>query len=506
MIAPAGNLFAPASEEVDDIELYPWQAEAVEALRDGIRRRTMNQVLAAPTGSGKTTMAAYLIREAKRKGSRAVFIADRTNLIDQTSALFDRYGISHGVIQADHWRKDRGKLVQVASAQTLGRRGWPDTDLIVVDECHSLYANVTARIARRDVPVIGLSATPFTRGLGKLYDGVVTVRTTRQLLADGYLAPYRIFAASEPDMDGVKTDHKGEWDKRETETRAMPIIGDLVTEYLKHCEGKKFIAFGVNVAHCEEIQRRFMAAGVQCGLYTYHTGPDARQAMLRDFAERDGYLMGLVSVAALAKGFDAPCVEAVILARPLRNGFADHIQMIGRALRRDPENPPKIATILDHAGNCVRFWDRMNDFFENGVSELDDGRKKEKKAKAEKAERQPAKCPKCAHVHPPRPMCPACGFEYPRRSRVETVAGTLSELTGLPAGTDSDRQAIYSGLLYIALERGYAEGWAAHKYKERFGSWPNGLEKMPAPPPRALTNWVRSRMIAWAKGRAKAGV
>lgn len=490
--------------ETEAIDLYDWQQDAIEGLRENIRRGTMNQVLAAPTGSGKTVMASYLVHECYAKGKCAAFVADRNALVDQTSETFDRYGIPHSVIQGDHWRTDWDMPIQVVSPHTISRRKkWPDADLIIVDECHTLYKTTTDRIKARDTITIGLTATPFTRGMGKMYDAVVTVRTTNQLIADGYLAPYRIFAASEPNMDGVKVNSFGEWAEKEASSRSMEIVGDVVEQYLRHAAGQKFIAFGVDTKHCAEIQRQFMEAGIVCGLYTYHTSDEERADMIRDFRERDSYLQGLISVSALAKGFDNPAVECVIIARPLRKSLAEHIQIIGRGLRVDPNNPDKVCTILDHAGNTVRFWGPMNHFFGFGADELDMGGRKEKK-KAEAREKEPMKCPKCAHVHDPRPACPMCGHEYPRKSTVLHVAGELSELTGLPAGSADDRQATYSGLLFIAHSRGYSEGWAAHKYKERFGAWPNGLAKVKDMPSAALLKWVQSRLIAWAKAQGKA--
>src|SRR5690606_20047611 len=87
-----------------NIQLRDYQEESIERLRHNIRRGVMTQVLCAPTGSGKTVCAAYLLHECYEKGKRALFIADRVALIDQTSATLDQYGIPHGVIQADHWR------------------------------------------------------------------------------------------------------------------------------------------------------------------------------------------------------------------------------------------------------------------------------------------------------------------------------------------------------------------------------------------------------------------
>lgn len=484
----------------EEINLYPFQSASVEALRENIRNGVKNQILCAPTGSGKTICATYLLRECYAKRKRAIFVADRINLIDQTSAVLDRYGVPHGVIQAQHWRFNSGQLIQVGSAPTLERRGWPDDlSLIVVDEAHCIRKQVAERITQRDAVTIGLSATPFARGLGRLYDALVTITTTNKLIADGFLSGFRIFAASEPDMTGAKV-VAGEWTEAAAAERSMPIIGDCVAEYLKHGEGKKFIAFGVNVEHCEEMQRQFLAAGVQCALYTYRTGDAERAEMVTEFRKRDSYIRGLVSVAALSKGFDVSDVEVIIMARPLRSSFAEHIQIIGRGLRS--HEGKSICTILDHAGNCVRFWSQMQDFFENGAASLDDGKHREKK-KAGKKEREPIKCPSCYAVHAPAPLCPQCGFVHPKRNDVLYEAGELKALANEPGASKDEKQHVYAQLRRIAIDRGYKEGWAAHKFRERFGVWPRGLLDIELPPTPALTNWVRSRQIAYAKAVRK---
>jgi len=483
-----------------DITLYGFQDESVNALRENIRAGVRNQILSAATGSGKTVIAAYLLRECHAKSRRAIFVADRINLIDQTSATLDLYGIPHGVIQAQHYRWRPWERIQVASAATLERRSWPeDTDLIIVDEAHCIRKQVVSRIDKRDCITIGLTATPFTKGLGKHYDAIVTVTTTNKLIAENYLSSFRIFAASEPDMTGAKV-VAGEWTDEAAAERAMPIIGDCVAEYLKHGDNRKFIAFGVNVAHCEEMQRQMLAAGIQCSLYTYRTGDDERTEMVREFRKPDSYIRGLISVAALSKGFDVSDVEVIIMARPLKSSLSEHIQILGRGLRS--HEGKTVCTILDHAGNCDRFWNSMHDFFENGASVLDDGKRKEKK-KAAKHEKKPMKCPKCAAVHAPRPSCPACGFVYPKFSNVEHEAGELKEVAGGQAMRTEDKRHLYAELKTIAVERNWSDGRLAHVFKDIAGTWPNNYrDEPPAEPSQTTRNKVISLTIRFVKSKA----
>jgi hypothetical protein len=69
--------------------------------------------------------------------------------------------------------------------------------------------------------------------------------------------------------------------------------------------------------------------------------------------------------------------------------------------------------------------------------------------------------------------------------------------------TANEKLGFYQGLLWIAKERGYRTGWAAHKYREKFGAWPAVKYAVPKPPDDALRSWVRSRQIADARAMEK---
>lgn len=494
-----------------NIKLRPYQLDSVEEMRALLRSGKRNIIVCVPTGGGKTVIGSHLMEECKGKGKRAVFVADRIALIEQTSATFEKYGIPHGVIQGDHPRFRPWEHIQVASAQTLAKRGWPDADLIIVDECHAMMKTVTDRIKARDTVVIGLSATPLTKGLGKLYDGIVTTITTNELIAgpllpDGtrdqpYLVPFRVYSASEPDMTGAKA-VAGEWTDDEAAARAIPIVGDCVAEYLRYGEGKKFIAFGCNVAHCEEMQRQFMAAGVNTDMYTYRTDDDARAALVDEFRKPDSTVRGLISVSALSKGFDVSDVEVIIMARPLKSSLAEHIQILGRGLRIHPGKTQCI--VLDHSGNCARFWGPMHAFLDQGVTELDDGVKKSRAA-APEFEKKPIKCPNCDHLHDPLPACPSCGHMHKKQSAIEHVPGSLKQITGrkAPGPSVQDKRDFYAQLQFVAIDEGYKQGWVAHKFKEKFREWPNfddfPRHVTPMVPTTAVLNWLKSKRIAFAR-------
>lgn len=480
--------------------LRPLQVAAIGAVRQEWARGHKNVLLQAPCGFGKTELATGLLQAANDHGSPSVFVCDRLSLIEQTSQRFDKYALPHGIIQGQNERWMPWRKVQLCSIQTLQRRSWPESKLIVADEAHVLPRALKERIRRRDCYTVGLTATPFTKGMGQYFDVVVNAATTNQLIREGLLCNYQIYDPGAPDMTGAKVNLRGEWDEEETEKRVLPLVGCCVEQYLKWGQDRKFIVFAVSVAHAEELQRKFLGADIKTALYTYRQTDEERNESVREFRKPDSYLRGLISIESLTRGFDVADVGVLILARPLRNSLSTHIQMIGRVLRTAEGKADAI--ILDHSGNCRRFFGRTEDFFENGVQSLDDGTKKEKK-KPEAREREPMTCPKCTHLHRPLPMCPMCGHEYPRQSKVVHVPGQLSPLTGLPAGSGEDRQSVYSQLLYIQHQRGYKERWAEMRFQNWFGVKPHGLQAVLETPTRKTENRVRSELIAWAKSKER---
>ena len=87
------------------------------------------------------------------------------------------------MIQANHWRARPWEHIQVVSAQTLARRELPYIPrLLVWDECHAMYQSVLDYCKNESIKVIGLTATPFTKGMGKVFTNVVNSTTTNRLI------------------------------------------------------------------------------------------------------------------------------------------------------------------------------------------------------------------------------------------------------------------------------------------------------------------------------------
>jgi hypothetical protein len=193
----------------------------------------------------------------------------------------------------------------------------------------------------------------------------------------------------------------------------------------------------------------------------------------------------------------------VVLARPTKSEIL-YTQIVGRGLRTAAGKIDCL--ILDHSDTTLRLGFVSDIHHEK----LDDGRYQ--KGTAGAAERKPAlpkECKACSYLKPAGVhKCPSCGFAPERQSHIEDRAGSLVQLNGKRKGktveTPESKQRFYSMLIWIARDRGYQAGYAANRYKAKFGVWPRNLIEAAVPPDATVLNWLKAQQIAYRKGKAKA--
>jgi superfamily II DNA or RNA helicase len=445
------------------------------------------------------------MKATSEKYKRAAMVLDRIVLVDQTSMRLTKYRIKHGVFQADHPMLDKRHRLQVCSAQTLERRSdFPDIDLLIVDECHIARKQTSDFIKDNpNVKVIGLTATPFTKGLGELYTNVVCGSTTGDLVKKKWLTPLKVYIAKEIDMTGAKK-IAGEWAQDEVTERSMKITGSIVAEWEKKCNEvfgrpRKTIVFCAGVAHGSALVNEFAGKGYNFVSISYKDNDEFKRAAIEDFAKPDTCIHGLIATDILTRGFDVTDVMVGVSARPFSKSLSSHIQQMGRVMRT--HEGKEFALWLDHSGNYLRFQDDWDEIYEEGVKSLDDKGEKAKREPTEKKKKE-SKCPMCSALWPKNSdTCTSCGHVRQKRNQVEAVAGVMEELIAGKKVKRDDKQMFYSELLYIAKMNNYNPGWASNYYRNKFGVWPRGLEEKTIPPSIATSKWVRHKMLKWVKGK-----
>lgn len=488
------------------LTLRPYQAQAFQNLRIALAGGVARQMLYSPTGSGKTEIMIAIVIRAILKGKRVLVLSNRIHLVGQTARRFTKSRIAYGVIQGINTRMT-GSNVIIASIQTVAKRGFAEFDLVLIDEAHAVAGSKSYRavIAAAKCPVIGFSATPFSRGLGRHYDELggplfeqmVIAATIPELITDGYLVDVDVYAPCEPDMAGIKLTRNsfGELDYSDADagraTDKPELVGDIVAHWMRLAKGTSTVCFASNIAHSKHIVEQFLAAGVAAEHIDCYTSDDERKAILRRIAT--GETLVISNVGILAEGWDFPACKTLILARPTKS-LIRYLQMIGRVLR--PHETKLRALVLDHSGTVIRLGFPTDEF----PLELDDGTPINPSASKEREAPLPKVCPSCSYVTTVH-KCPVCGFAPERKADVNVTDGELVLLTKKPKATKIGKQDFYSQLLAVAGIKGYKAGWVSRKYKEYYGVWPSGLKDVATEPTAEVHNILKHLQIRNAKSK-----
>ena len=490
------------------ISLRPHQEKAIEMLRESMRKGHKRIVLAAPCSFGKTRVAAWMLAEAAKNGIRGVFICDRVKLVQQALDDFDEHGLDVGVIQGDHWRWNPSALIQIASIQTLARRKQKlEFNLAVVDECHTHYETLSEYMTLYNkVPFIGLSATPYSKGLGKWYSDLVIPATPSDLLDAGYLTPVRYFGGKQVDTKGLKTralrtggtdydpNHLGKRLESDIE-----LTGDIIKNWQEHGEDSQTIMFCPTIAHSKHMVEQFNAAGIAAEHIDGYMDEKERK-WIYDAHDRGEFKI-LSCSRLLNTGYDAPQVKCLIDCFPTRS-YIQHVQRGGRIMRLCEGKDYSI--YLDHAGNVTKLG--LPELIIPGS--LDDGEKafaEKNQVKKDKKETKPRTCPQCYQLFTGF-RC-ACGYEVPPKDRIVTDGTMLEEIQAKKKEnkivSNADKARFLGELMLHGRVKGYKLGWAMNKYRERFGVWPNKVH------PAEVTgisqdtkNWITHTNIKRAKSQA----
>ena len=471
-------------------------------LRESLARGNKRPLLAAPCSFGKTITAAYILKQAYEKGKRGIFICDRVKLVQQTLEEFDEHELPFGVMQGIHELNDPTKPIQIASVQTLARRGQVDFDVAIVDECHVHYETVTKYMEMfSNVPFIGLSATPYSRDLGRYYDDLVLPITPRGLLDKGFLCPVHYYGGKRPDLSGVRRKRirtgGSDYDPDSLGTayeNDKALAGDVIYNWMQHGENSQTIAFCPSIRHSKYLVDKFNLAGIPA-VHIDGYMDDEERRIIYEAHDRGEYKI-LSCSRLLNTGYDAPQVKCLIDCYPTKS-LISYIQRAGRIMRLHESKD--YAIYLDHAGNC-----QTHGFAEDIIPEgLDDGERRfsERNQVKEKKEPKVRECPQCTRQFVGI-KC-ECGYEIPVRDQIVTDDQILAKL-------NSDQYSLevkseWLGELYLyAHEKGKSEGWAHHKFKNKFKEWPNKVKPVMAKSVSdEVKNWIKHENIKYIKGKSK---
>ena len=439
----------------------PYQTQAIHDIRAAFKAGARRVCFVLATGGGKTMISSLIGAGLHGNGKKAIYLGHRTEIVFQLGAALRKVAVPFSYLTAATIGMPRASIL-VASMPTLHRRKQRipfEPDLLFVDECHHSRSRTWEEVIHHfpKAKVVGLTATPCRldgKGLGDVFDTLVEGPDTAELIADGFLSDFQVYAPKPPNLTGVHM-RAGDYVAAELDQamRKAAITGDAVKHYTRLAAGKSAVVFCVSVAHAEEVAEQFRRAGYKFQSIDGKMSAEQRQALIADMTA--GRIHGLTSCDIISEGTDIPRIEVVVMLRPTKS-FGLYRQMAGRGLRLF-DGKDKLL-ILDHAGNTL-----VHGMIDEPVEwSLAGGAKR-----AESGERSVAlrNCPKCLSVHKSAPECPRCGHVYVVKSRViEQVDGDLELMVrGSHSRTGKSKgywDAAYEALKAVEQAKGYKRGWA----------------------------------------------
>ncbi len=276
--------------------------KAVQSYEEGVK----SVLIWAPTGAGKSLVGLSVLKAMELANPNMTFgwVAMRRKLLEQAFLEnYNRVGV---------------KNIKFVS---MYDKNPPQFDFMVTDECQHDAANICATMHKTAGAkfALGMTATPFRTDRIKLsYERVISDCGIRYLIEQGYLTNFHQYVLPEYTPKSV-TDQ---------------ILADPK-------KWGKTIIFMQTTDLCDETQKYLREGGVKCEILLGAYANRHREAVYEQF--ENGDVQVLINVYLLTEGFDCPDLETVFVRD---SGKLCVIQMGGRAFRKDPRNPNKIAKIV----------------------------------------------------------------------------------------------------------------------------------------------------------------
>jgi len=505
------------------MELRDYQLEANRDVWRSLSRGAAT-LLQAPTGAGKTAMFTFIAKMLmEHKSEKSIAVAHRREIVNQMAEKMEWAGMIPEVIMAGHALNPWAN-VTVASKGTLASRlrngsSAKLADLLIVDEGHLVsadgeYARMIGKHKEAGGKVLLATATPIRGdgyGLGNVCDAMVRTPDVPWLIEHGYLCPPNHYICHVPSTVGLGSSGDDFNQVRVAATmNTKELVGDIVDNWLSLGTDIPSLIFASGVDHSKAIVERVREAGYRAEHVDGETDKDVRDSIYN--RSKNGEIHLISNDSVYIEGTDFPWIGYVgfgFITKSLRK----MLQAGGRGMR--PFEGKEECIIADHGGNIYRLgrldlardWELSTDV--KIQDKLEDDRKKK--------EKMCVTCPGCGLIHSSG-SCPRCHAAPKEAKDRDYIKAMLEQMTVFEweskkpkkeekpkkvEATMFQKQEWFSGFLTLADQRGKVEGWAAHRYREKFGVWPNQLHKQRGPVSLEVQLFDKHARIKFAKSKAK---
>lgn len=347
------------------------QKEAVRRL-DALRKQKKDKaLLISATGTGKTYLSAFDVRNFAPK--KMLFLVHRDRLLDQAIESYkDVLGedIRVGKLSSNSTIRDYEADYLFASMATMAKEEHrlkyrkDYFDYIIIDETHRAAADSYQKILSYFEPkfLLGMTATPELsdgRDIYGIYDNNIAYEIRlQQAMENDLLCPFHYFGISELKIDDVtyKDNMFKDVFSYLTSSERINHIIDNINYYGYSGDRVHGLIFCRRIEEADELSRLFNERGYQTMVVSSKsdmiyqgkklTIDNAIDLLEQD--EREGGLDYIFTVDMFNEGVDIPNVNQVVMLRPTDSPIV-FVQQLGRGLRK--ADGKEYVVVLDFIGN-----------------------------------------------------------------------------------------------------------------------------------------------------------
>lgn len=334
-----------------------YQEFAVKSLYDYFGAKSGNPLLAMPTGTGKSVVIALFLKSIYKSfpNQRVMVLTHVKELIAQN---FDKLKTvwpeaPAGIYSAGLGKKEAVYRITMGGIASVVKKValFGHIDLLIVDEAHLVspsdetsYCTFIAHLLKVNphLKVIGLTATPWRLGHGKLTDdGIFTdicfdmtgMQAFNWLIEEGYLCalvPKRTSALL--DTAGVHM-RGGEFVANELQNAVDKhhITEAALKETIELGHGRhSWLLFCAGVEHATHVADMLTAMGVSCKAVHSKMPDQERDDTIA--AWKRGELQAIANNNVMTTGIDHPALDLIVMLRPTASTVL-WVQMLGRGTR-----------------------------------------------------------------------------------------------------------------------------------------------------------------------------
>lgn len=346
-----------SEEEQSEIVPNSMQQEAMASLHNLRGQNENRALLIAATGTGKTYLSIFDVKQFKPK--KVLYVAHRDMILDKSEKSFRNVlpDIKTGFLNGTH--KDMGADYLFASVFTLAKDDIlksfkkDEFDYIIIDEVHHAGAESYKKVIDYFTPkfLLGLTATPErTDGFdifAMFHNNIAYEIRLQKAMEEDLLCPFHYYGLSDLTVNGEVIDDKSDFSKLVCDER-IKHIERSINLYRNFAYPVKGLIFCSRVEEAKELSEKLNRDGYFTKYLTGDNSDSEREKVIQELESDENPLQYIISVDIFNEGVDIPSVNQVVMLRPTQSAII-FVQQLGRGLRKS--SGKTYVSVIDFIGN-----------------------------------------------------------------------------------------------------------------------------------------------------------